>query len=99
MGTESVLCPVCQGVLPASGKEAYTTLRGRLILTNGYCGGDCAERVAQERTREMARPRPAMPVMPAEPAQAPVPMAEAAPVMPPVMTARPAGGASLRVVR
>jgi len=44
VGNESVLCQVCQGVLPASGREAYTPLRGRLILTNGYCGGDCAER-------------------------------------------------------
>ncbi|MGI5271841.1 hypothetical protein ACQEUU_21995 [Nonomuraea sp. CA-218870] len=46
MGNESVLCPVCQGVLPADGREAYTPLRGRLILTNGYCAGGCAERRA-----------------------------------------------------
>ncbi len=94
MGIESVLCPVCQGVLPASGKDAYTTLRGRLIVTNGYCGGGCAERVAQERTREMARPRPAVPV---EPSPGPVPVAEAAPAMPPVVAGRPRG-AALRVV-
>ncbi|TDD31786.1 hypothetical protein E1286_44430 [Nonomuraea terrae] len=47
MGNESVLCPVCQGVRPASGKESYTPLRGRLIVTNGYCAGGCAERRAE----------------------------------------------------
>lgn len=92
MGIESVLCPVCQGVLPASGKEAYTKLRGRLIVTNGYCGGGCAERVAQERTREVARPRPGVPVEP-------VPVAEAAPAMPLMVAAGRPRGASLRVVR
>lgn len=58
MGNESVLCPVCQGVVPASGRDAYTPLRGRLILTNGYCGGDCADRrgVDRERTQQVARP-------------------------------------------
>ncbi|TYB47519.1 hypothetical protein FXF51_57920 [Nonomuraea sp. PA05] len=68
MGNESVLCPVCQGVLPASGKESYTALRGRLIVTNGYCAGGCAERraemeqqqaqrQAQQQTQQMARPQ------------------------------------------
>ncbi|GGO63324.1 hypothetical protein GCM10012289_10120 [Nonomuraea cavernae] len=57
MGNQSVLCPVCQGVLPASGRDSYTTLRGRLIVTNGYCGGGCEERRAEaEQTRQMARP-------------------------------------------
>ncbi|GGS65673.1 hypothetical protein ACIBIZ_21225 [Nonomuraea spiralis] len=61
MGIQSVLCPVCQGVLPASGKEAYTSLRGRLIVTNGYCAGGCAERraeaeQAQQQTQQVARP-------------------------------------------
>ena len=56
MGNESVLCPVCQGVLPADGREAYTPLRGRLILTNGYCPGGCAERRAAhvEQMRQRA---------------------------------------------
>lgn len=65
MGIESVLCPVCRGVLPASGKESYTAVRGRLIVSNGYCAGGCAEVVgrpvvdeSQVRTREMARTRP-----------------------------------------
>ncbi|MEU5863434.1 hypothetical protein ABZ815_19855 [Nonomuraea sp. NPDC047529] len=66
MGTESALCPVCQGVLPASGREAYTPLRGRLIVTNGYCAGGHAEGRAEaaqveqvEQTRQVARPMPA----------------------------------------
>lgn len=72
MGNQSVLCPVCQGVLPASDREAYTPLRGRLILTNGYCGGGHAERRAEvaevEETRQVARPLPVPGVV------APVPM-------------------------
>ncbi|MFC4012097.1 hypothetical protein ACFOY2_33020 [Nonomuraea purpurea] len=59
MGSQSVLCPVCQGVVPASGKEAYTALRGRLIVTNGYCAGGCAERAEaaadQVRQEEQAQ--------------------------------------------
>lgn len=63
MGTESVLCPVCQGVLPASGRESYTALRGRLIVTNGYCAGGCEERrAATEPIRRMPRQVPAGPV-------------------------------------
>ncbi len=87
MGNESVLCPVCQGVLPASGKESYTAGRGRLIVTNGYCPGGCAERRAEmvaEQTRQMARPQPS-----------PAPVAGAAPMQAPVG----AGRAPLRVVR
>ncbi|MEU7001941.1 hypothetical protein [Nonomuraea sp. NPDC046570] len=38
---------MCTGVLPATGKEAYTPARGRLILSNGYCEGGCAEREPQ----------------------------------------------------
>lgn len=49
MGNDSVLCQVCQGVLPASGRDAYTTARGRLIVTNGYCEGGCAERMAAQQ--------------------------------------------------
>lgn len=72
MGNQSVLCPVCQGVLPATGRESYTTLRGRLIVTNGYCGGGCAERRAEmERTQQMTRP--SAPVVPAAPPVAPAP--------------------------
>ncbi|MFG1694557.1 hypothetical protein [Nonomuraea sp. NPDC049309] len=55
MGTESVLCPVCRGVLPASGKDAYTTLRGRLIVSNGYCAGGCVERRAEAAEQEAQR--------------------------------------------
>ncbi|NRQ40731.1 hypothetical protein HII36_54335 [Nonomuraea sp. NN258] len=70
MGNQSVLCPVCQRVLPASGRDAYTPLRGRLIVTNGYCGGGCAERRAEavEQTQQVARPMlPAAPPMPGQP--------------------------------
>jgi hypothetical protein len=57
VGTQSVLCPVCQGVLPATGRESYTSLRARLIVTNGYCAGTCADRQAEsEQTRQIARP-------------------------------------------
>ncbi|GAA2367818.1 hypothetical protein [Nonomuraea africana] len=55
MGNDGILCQVCQGVLPASGRDAYTPARGRLIVTNGYCEGGCAERVAS-RQRPMEAP-------------------------------------------
>ncbi|MET7335736.1 hypothetical protein [Nonomuraea sp. NPDC005650] len=53
--------------MPATGKEAYTSLRARLVLTNGYCAGGCAERraeeQAQQQTQQVAqqvpRPQPA----------------------------------------
>jgi hypothetical protein len=95
VGNESVLCPMCRGVLPASGKESYTASRGRLIVTNGYCSGGCAEAADQtqqmaarqqvqqqaaEVTQQVARPRPA-------PSPAPVPVPAGA------------GRAPLRVVR
>ncbi|MFI7707375.1 hypothetical protein [Nonomuraea sp. NPDC049480] len=96
MGTQSVLCPVCQGVLPASGKEAYTALRGRLIVTNGYCSGGCAERRAEaaEQTQQMARPQPAVGPEPAGSRPEPAPVARQAAVA----GGRP-GGLPLRVVR
>ncbi|MFC7109817.1 hypothetical protein ACFQQB_61165 [Nonomuraea rubra] len=69
MGNESVLCPVCRRVLPATGKESYTPLRGRLIVTNGYCAGGCAEAAgqaqqqqAQQQTQQMVRPQAAPPL-------------------------------------
>ncbi|MBF8194107.1 hypothetical protein ITP53_52255 [Nonomuraea sp. K274] len=45
--------------MPASGREAYTALRGRLIVTNGYCGGGCAEGRAEsaEQTQQVVRPQ------------------------------------------
>ncbi|MGN9845795.1 hypothetical protein ACTMTI_47505 [Nonomuraea sp. H19] len=61
--------------MPASGKDAYTTLRGRLIVTNGYCEGGCAERA--EQTQQMARPEPAVR---AEPAPRPPAAAGVAPL-------------------
>ncbi len=56
MGNDGVLCQVCQGVLPASGREAYTTARGRLIVTNGYCEGGCVERVALRQQQHQQQP-------------------------------------------
>ncbi|GAA4100137.1 hypothetical protein GCM10022248_84910 [Nonomuraea soli] len=64
MGNDAVLCQVCQGVLPATGRDSYTPLRGRLIVTNGYCRGGCAQQrpmpvsPAEEATRQMVRPMP-----------------------------------------
>jgi hypothetical protein len=82
VGNESVLCTVCQGVLPASGREAYTSLRGRLIVTNGYCAGGCAERrglgergrLAQQSQQheEQQQVRPAPPAGPVRGQQIPV---------------------------
>ncbi|SPL89022.1 unnamed protein product [[Actinomadura] parvosata subsp. kistnae] len=43
---------MCQRVLPATGKESYTPLRGRLIVTNGYCAGGCAEVTEQTLTQQ-----------------------------------------------
>jgi hypothetical protein len=96
VGNESVLCPVCQGVLPADGREAYTPLRGRLILTNGYCPGGCAERRAAhvEQVRQRQAPGVGQPVPQAAPqgmsqgVQQPVPQ----PVSQPVPQAVPQSG-------
>jgi hypothetical protein len=71
VGNDAVLCQVCQGVLPATGRDAYTPLRGRLIVTNGYCRGGCVpQRPRQvapavssaEETRQMVRPMAAQQV-------------------------------------
>jgi hypothetical protein len=69
VGNESVLCPVCQGVLPASGKESYTALRGRLIVTNGYCAGGCAERRAEAVEQVADQVAGQVPARPAEESQ------------------------------
>lgn len=53
MGNDAVLCQVCQGVLPASGRESYTATRARLIVTNGYCEGGCAERIAARQQPQL----------------------------------------------
>ncbi|MEV0199234.1 hypothetical protein [Nonomuraea sp. NPDC050691] len=36
-------CPRCQGVTVAVDATAYTPARGRLIVTHGYCRGDCTD--------------------------------------------------------
>ncbi|MBN6050335.1 hypothetical protein JYK22_00205, partial [Nonomuraea sp. RK-328] len=36
------ICPKCQGVTVAVDAAAYTPARGRLIVTHGYCRGDCS---------------------------------------------------------
>lgn len=93
MGIESVLCPVCQGVLPADGREAYTPLRGRLILSNGYCPGGCAERRAAhvEQVRQRAGqqvPQPQPVVQPVAGAGEPVGRPQVARVGPGVPVSR-----------
>ncbi|MEV0148831.1 MULTISPECIES: hypothetical protein [unclassified Nonomuraea] len=40
---QSLICPSCQGVVVAAQSAAYTPARGRLIVTNGYCRGDCSD--------------------------------------------------------
>ncbi|MEV4070189.1 hypothetical protein ACGFJC_26985 [Nonomuraea fuscirosea] len=46
-GAEQPLtCPRCHGVIVGAQTSAYTTARARLIVTNGYCQGDCAGRDA-----------------------------------------------------
>jgi hypothetical protein len=37
MDRQSVVCHTCTGVLPATDSRTYTTQRGRLIVSNGYC--------------------------------------------------------------
>jgi hypothetical protein len=69
VGNDAILCQVCQGVLPASGREAYTPARGRLIVTNGYCEGGCAERVSP-RQRSVDAVRQQQPSMAAPQAPA-----------------------------
>ncbi|PZG51504.1 hypothetical protein C1I98_08380 [Spongiactinospora gelatinilytica] len=39
-------------MLPASGPDAYTPARGRLIVSNGYCDGGCAEPAAPPPVRQ-----------------------------------------------
>ncbi|MEU7856020.1 hypothetical protein [Nonomuraea sp. NPDC049141] len=36
-----IVCPTCQGVIVSS-QASYTPARGRLIVTNGYCQGQCS---------------------------------------------------------
>ncbi|MFI7132723.1 hypothetical protein ACIBQ1_44085 [Nonomuraea sp. NPDC050153] len=65
--------------MPATGKEAYTALRARLVLTNGYCAGGCAERRAEEQAQQQTQ-QVAQQVVRPQPAVEPVPVAPAAPV-------------------
>ncbi|MGN9847317.1 hypothetical protein ACTMTI_55530 [Nonomuraea sp. H19] len=39
---QPLVCPSCQGVIVGVQAAAYTPARGRLIVTNGYCQGDCS---------------------------------------------------------
>ncbi|GAA3664997.1 hypothetical protein GCM10022224_031580 [Nonomuraea antimicrobica] len=96
MGNQSVLCPVCQGVLPASGKESYTPLRGRLIVTNGYCEGGCAEVAEQQAQRQAQMEAQRQRARSQSPSPAPVPMPGPATGPVPVVGA---GRAPLRVAR
>lgn len=41
--THTALCPTCQGVVTPSPPDSYSVARGRLIVSNGFCQGRCAE--------------------------------------------------------
>lgn len=41
LGAESLLCSTCHGVIIEVNAGSYTVLRGQLILSNGYCPGNC----------------------------------------------------------
>ncbi|RBQ19269.1 hypothetical protein DP939_15145 [Spongiactinospora rosea] len=51
-------------MLPASGPDAYTAARGRLIVSNGYCDGGCAEPVAPPPVRQQFTVPAAQPPQP-----------------------------------
>lgn len=38
---QSICCPICKGVLIARQFGDYTAIRGRLVVSNGYCRGRC----------------------------------------------------------
>lgn len=47
--SQPITCPTCQGVIVSAQPSSYTSARGRLIVTNGYCQGGCPD-PAPERT-------------------------------------------------
>lgn len=77
MGNQSVLCPVCQGVLPGSGREAYTAMRGRLIVTNGYCRCAAPAERPQQQVQQVATPPAPVPQPVPQAAQQPVRVGQA----------------------
>ncbi|MER6007905.1 hypothetical protein ABT120_55855 [Nonomuraea angiospora] len=51
---QPLICSTCQGVIVGAHDSAYTPARGRLIVTNGYCRGQCSD-----TSPELARDEPA----------------------------------------
>ncbi|MER6174525.1 hypothetical protein [Streptosporangium sp. NPDC001681] len=86
MDHQSVVCVKCTGVLLATDSRTYTAQRGRLILTNGYCGCPAAQAPVEQVT-EQQQPQPA----------AEQPVAHPQPAHTPQQNAQPAGQNSMVV--
>ncbi|MEV4573755.1 hypothetical protein AB0K16_10865 [Nonomuraea jabiensis] len=60
---QPLTCSTCQGVIVTAQDGAYTPARGRLIVTNGYCRGQCSdtppEPAASPAPASADRPEPA----------------------------------------
>ena len=54
-----IVCPTCQGVIVSSEADSYTPARGRLIVTNGYCQGQCSSPEPTPEPAEQAEKLPA----------------------------------------
>ncbi|MEW1845860.1 hypothetical protein AB0392_48595 [Nonomuraea angiospora] len=57
---QPLTCSTCQGVIVGAQDSAYTPARGRLIVANGYCRGQCSG-----TSPEPARDQPAESTAPA----------------------------------
>ncbi|MFI6456623.1 hypothetical protein ACIBF6_34305 [Streptosporangium amethystogenes] len=62
MDHQSVVCAKCTGVLLATDSRTYTAQRGRLILTNGYCGCPATQAPAEQVTEQQPQPVAEQPV-------------------------------------
>ncbi len=51
---QPLTCPTCHGVTAGASTAAYTPSRGRLIITNGYCRGDCSDPAPRSAGRDPA---------------------------------------------
>ncbi|MFG6195546.1 hypothetical protein [Nonomuraea sp. JJY05] len=57
---QPLICATCHGVIVAVPDSAYTPARGRLIVTNGYCRGQCSEvEPVRDEPAESDQPAPA----------------------------------------
>ncbi|GAA4976691.1 hypothetical protein HD597_000551 [Nonomuraea thailandensis] len=57
---QPLTCSSCHGVITGVPAAAHTSARGRLIVTNGYCRGDCfpSEPLPADRGRAAGAPAP-----------------------------------------